>query len=556
MQRFCLLRLSLTAWFVFITFNRMANSLCVKTNASAIYPGLLTSTALAYLALPNILFVLGWCRPVYALILAASILVLFFRTVIGSFSATAPPSSYRAAGSRIWVMCVLVALIAIWILMSGMTGDCRQQIDYIVRNAMFASLVRCDWPLIFSDGSAFVYYLSSLLPPALVARIHPEGSFPLYCLGAWCFFGVLLMCLLMERKIGKRVLLFLVFLLLVGNVGAYIQNLAGLFGKGLWSYPAYVLFYSVGSAVQLQTTFHHVIPVWVVLALYFSNALSWSKTVCVSSLVLLASPLASLGLAAFFLYTLMIDRDKAIKRILSLLKEPSFYCACLLAVTAVAFFSSNEGDAAFRWVWESIPLDGILSTGKSVFWAFCSGGLTIALILLLAYATGNFKNRLLWFVAGMLFLLPILVIGSKVNELVFKASCIPYWVLSFLLTQWFVAAKLKERLLIASFVLLSSGGTYEMITYCCSGLSMPSEKRMRTDWQWHLYHPEHRWHSHFVGDMKSSLFFYNRAGESAERMLFWFRRDNCSDREQTPPPTPWRSAAQENNQSLENEQGM
>lgn len=533
----------------------MANSLCMKTSASTNYPGLLTGAALAYLTLPNILFVLGWCRPVPALILTASILVLFFRTVIGNSYAPSL-SSRNDRRSMVWVMVALIVLIASWILMSGMTGDCRQQIDYIVRNALFASLVRCDWPLIFSDGSAFVYYLSSLLPPALVARIYPEGSFPLYCLGAWCFLGVLIMCLLIERKMGKRVLLFLVFLLLVGNVGSYILNLAGLLGKGLWSYPAYVLFYSVGSAVQLQTTFHHVIPVWIILALYFSNALSWSKTVCASSLVLLASPLASLGLAVFFLYTLMIDRDKAKERIFSLLKEPSFYCACLLAVTAAVFFSSNEGDAAFRWVWESIPMDGILSAGKSVFWAFCSGGVTIALILLLAYATGNLKNRFLWFVAGMLLLLPFPVIGSRINELIFKASCIPYWILALLLTQWFVAAKLKERLLIAGFVLLSSGGTYDMITYGCSGLCMPPENKMRTDWQWHLYHPEHRWHSHFVGNMKSSRIFYTRAGESAETMLFWFRRDNCSDREQMPPPTPWRGSAQEKKQSHKDGLGM
>lgn len=429
--------------------------------------------------------------------------------------------------------------------MSGMTGDCRQQADYIVRNALFASLVRCDWPLILSNGSAFVYYLSSLLPPALVARIHPEGSFPLYCLGAWCFFGVLLMCLLMERKMGKRVVLFLVFLLLVGCVGSYIELLGGLSGKGLWYYPAFILFYSVGSAVQLQTTFHHVIPIWIVLALYFSSALSWSKTVCVSSLVLFASPLGSLGLAAFFLFTLILDRDKAKERLFSLLKDPSFYCACLLAVTAAAFFFSNEGDASFRWVWESIPLEGLSSIGKSAFWAFCSGGVTIALILLLAYATGNCKNRFLWLVVGMLFLLPLPVIGIRINELLFKASCVPYWILAFLLAQWYVSANLKNKLLIAAFVLVSSGGTYAMIAYCWTGLSLPCEQKMRTDWQWHLFHPEHRWYRRFVGDVKISRLFYTQAGESAETMLFWFRRNNCSDREQTPPPTPWRGAAQE-----------
>lgn len=83
---------------MFTIFTCIVSSLSVKTNVPAFRPGVLTGIALAYLALPNILFVLGWCRPVPALILAASILILFFRTISGNSCSPPPLAAIEAQG--------------------------------------------------------------------------------------------------------------------------------------------------------------------------------------------------------------------------------------------------------------------------------------------------------------------------------------------------------------------------------------------------------------------------------------------------------------------------
>lgn len=506
-------------------------------------PSLLTGLVLGYLALPNLLFAAGWLRPLPALLVMGAILFLVVRLMVTGTMPILPHFNRK----RIWALWGLLAILTgCWVLSTGMTGFVAQPIDYIVRNAIFATLVRCDWPLHLPDGSDFIYYLVSWLPPALAARFHPEGAFPVYCLAGWCFLGLFLMLLLMERKLGKRVLLFAVLLILCGNAVAWIDNgYRALFREQLILYAPFAYFYSNGSIVQLAMTFHHVIPVWLVLALYFSGTLSWKNTLCASSLVLLASPLGSIGLTLLLIFLWAWNYEKEgerIERLRSLLKEPALYAGTALAVVAFLYFSSNGEGGNFCWVWERLSLNSAWLALNCALWALLATGLTVALIFWIARVTGNGSNPLVWFVIGMLMLLPVFFVGVNYNELLFKASCIPYWIMALLLTQWFCRADNKRRCLIALFILLTSGEAANTLNLCYRTRSMPEEQKWRAEWQWHLYHPEHFWYARFNGRIRAPHFFYSEAGESAQTLLFWCRRNNRSDREVLPPPTPWTGA--------------
>ena len=424
-----------------------------------------------------------------------------------------------------------MTLTFFWIMSTGIVGNNFQLHDYIVRNALFATLVRCDWPLTLPDGSYYVYYLASWLPPALAARIHPIGSFPFYCLGAWCYAGVLLMCFLMDKKLGRLSPLFLLLLMFTGYAGDWFA------GSDMLPYVhPFMCFFSMGSSAQLQSTFHHVIPVWIVLALYFSGALSWRHAVCASALVLLVSPLGSIGLAVFFLFILVWERKKAAENLVALVREPAFFCGCLLAVIAAAYFlSSNEG-SSFQWVWEKLRNYSSSQIGQAMFYAW---GWNIGLILVLAIVMKQSQNYLIWFVLGMLALLPLFYVGTSNNELSFKAACVPYWILALLLTQWMDQSNRKKKLCILVFVLLSAGGMIRMLSICYLGFQRPDANKLQLEWQWHLYHPEHEWYSRFKGTMKTSRLYYTEAGASSRTFLSWSPRDTRSDRELLPPPSPW-----------------
>lgn len=102
---------------------------------------LAVSCAVAYMTLPTILFLLGWVRPLFSV----------------------PAAIY---------LCVL-ALSLLWLLAGGMTGITSQHADFVVRNPIYETLIRCDWPLVDAGGRPFIYYLAFWLPRPWRANASP-----------------------------------------------------------------------------------------------------------------------------------------------------------------------------------------------------------------------------------------------------------------------------------------------------------------------------------------------------------------------------------------------
>lgn len=126
---------------------------------------LAASCAVAYMALPTILFLLGWVRPLFSVPAAAAVAAA--AVLLG---ATIPAPTLHFTRRQMAIYLCVLALSLLWLLAGGMTGITSQHADFVVRNPIYETLIRCDWPLVDAGGRPFIYYLAFWLPPALACK--------------------------------------------------------------------------------------------------------------------------------------------------------------------------------------------------------------------------------------------------------------------------------------------------------------------------------------------------------------------------------------------------
>lgn len=143
---------------------------------------LAASCAVAYMALPTILFLLGWVRPLFSAPAAAAVAAA--AVLLG---ATIPAPTLHFTRRQMAIYLCVLALSLLWLLAGGMTGITSQHADFVVRNPIYETLIRCDWPLVDAGDSHFIYYLAFWLPPALACKCFSCSDIFIinYVLTAW-----------------------------------------------------------------------------------------------------------------------------------------------------------------------------------------------------------------------------------------------------------------------------------------------------------------------------------------------------------------------------------
>lgn len=143
---------------------------------------LAASCAVAYMALPTILFLLGWVRPLFSVPAAAAVAAA--AVLLG---ATIPAPTLHFTRRQMAIYLCVLALSLLWLLAGGMTGITSQHADFVVRNPIYETLIRCDWPLVDAGGRPFIYYLAFWLPPALACKCFSCSDIFIinYVLTAW-----------------------------------------------------------------------------------------------------------------------------------------------------------------------------------------------------------------------------------------------------------------------------------------------------------------------------------------------------------------------------------
>lgn len=290
---------------------------------------LAASCAVAYMALPTILFLLGWVRPLFSVPAAAAVAAA--AVLLG---ATIPAPTLHFTRRQMAIYLCVLALSLLWLLAGGMTGITSQHADFVVRNPIYETLIRCDWPLVDAGGRPFIYYLAFWLPPALACKCFSCSDIFIinYVLTAWTGLGLALTLTVLWSKFRTATLLFLLLLIFQGPLdgivrwGLHLFHLQGPLAHELYL-TVLAFFGGVPPTMQLHNTFHHTTLLW----LFLSMAAAWDippkNQLFLASLCLLASPIGSLGLLVFIAVSTLIRRFK---------KDALFWSA--LAILTLTYF--------------------------------------------------------------------------------------------------------------------------------------------------------------------------------------------------------------------------
>ena len=344
----------------------------------------LFSVTMAYLLVPNVIFVLGWLKPVWAI--PITIVAALCMLDVGRRAVTdTPPLSWR-----VWAFILAFALF--WAHTAGIGELNVQTTDYFKHNLVFHDLITMSWPVVYHGAGLhdpmLCYYVAYYLPTGLLGKLFGLQYAAAFSL-AWGLMGLALafawVCRF-GRPHGPIVLLLFTLidsLCWLANFERPVHKLADLLGVGgshvvlgapftwnLGSPPIHMEFETTPS-LMLKAP-QHALGAWLAAACVMCSVLERRPArhvVLLNAAVLLWSPFIAVGLLPLTVAACLRDWRHG-------LSWPNLLGGTALGVPLVLYFLAHDpqqflgalfSDFSGPADWAKYTLSLALAVG--VFWA-------------------------------------------------------------------------------------------------------------------------------------------------------------------------------------------
>lgn len=274
----------------------------VDQKNSRLAPDLLTAIALCYLAVPNLLFLLGWLKPIFGIPAALLLSVALVQLLRRSDWHWSQPYSAAAL--------TLIAVTGFaWASLGGAGHFFATNPDWMVRDTVQADLTLAQWPPAYSIDKDGAHILRSaigfFLPPAAIGKWLgfqwvDRASYLWAALGSTLF----LLTLPLPRKLGGRLAVGLVIALFFS--GMDFLGIVLISGGMLPIFPLrlewWVPFSYSSLTGQLHWAPNHALPLWLVTTLFYRHWGHRSIPVMVAlllPLLMIWTPFAVAGILPF-----------------------------------------------------------------------------------------------------------------------------------------------------------------------------------------------------------------------------------------------------------------
>jgi hypothetical protein len=413
--------------------------------------------SILYLALPFILFSLGWLRLSIAIPVVLIILWAIWKLLNQS---PIPHSPFPTSQQTFY----LLLITFLWLFLSGIGGYTFQNWDHHWRNAVFHDLITYNFPVVYSAPekgpiTMLVYYVGYWLPAAWVGKLlgWQAANFALFL---WTWFGVLLVVFHLSRSRGEvtsplllliKTALLLIFFSGLDSLGAlfFASDYPTLFPPiqhlEIWSGN---LQYS-SFTTQLYWVFNQAVPAWLCIALILdsdsllsniqkqASGLQIIQKIFIWSLCFFFAPLAALGLLPYLFIELFKHTD--FKSPFKNLRLDVLLASGIIVLVSFLYFSSNT--AAQERGLQAIALKDFLA------FFLLEGGLLWLVLALLKWRDPR------WAVTGLLLaVIPFIQLGSG-RDFVMRASIAPLFYLM-MMTGEAIFQKSTPRFLLFTFYFL------------------------------------------------------------------------------------------------------
>lgn len=385
--------------------------------------------ALAYIALPTVIFLAGWIvlpvGPIAATLLALAV----FASVVGRRSLRTPPLGP--------LIVPVVAIAGLWCVLAGVGHLVFANADWVVRDGVLVDLVGKPWAVNYVlDGVVTLMRapIGYFLPAALVGKVWGIHAAE-YALLGWTLLGVVLVFVMMLRDRPPlkaavvRIAIFVAFsgMDILGQIAHYNPHPLG---EHL-EWWAFIFQYS-SLTTQLFWVPNHALPGWIAIAwLLGQNPRRLPITPAVLFIVFapLWSPLTAIGIAPIVGVALVRRIVVTPPRLGELVDWKMFVpvAACCLLVFPYLVAGSSEvrsgGNAEIRWVGEDL----VPRIVEFVLFEFAGFA-----VLLLAR---DRRDPVLWAAVLLLLVLPWYRFGPY-NDLAMRASIPALVLLAIRLGHW------------------------------------------------------------------------------------------------------------------------
>lgn len=260
----------------------------------------LTILALAYIALPNFCFLLGWLKLPYGI--AAGLLLLISLWQFASHQVV-----WRTGHSKS-ALTLIVAVACAWCIFGGAGHFTYANPDWATRDAVYADLIYTPWPLAYGevDGAPLIMRsaIGYFLPPAALTHFLGIQTAD-WILYLWTSLGTSIFLLLLPfpQRAGIKLgiaLLLLIFFSGMDFLGTVLRN------GDLPIFPLrlewWVPFSYTSLSGQLFWAPNHTLPIWITTALFYRH---WASadlpriTLLLLPMLCLWTPFAIIGILPF-----------------------------------------------------------------------------------------------------------------------------------------------------------------------------------------------------------------------------------------------------------------
>jgi hypothetical protein len=208
-------------------------------------------------------------------------------------------------------------VLGAWVFLSGVGGYAFQNLDFIIRNAVFRDLIQYHWPVIYpadpnNPVRALVYYIGFWMPAALLGKLAGWNVASLF-LFLWTWLGVILVVAQMRVRMGTSLLAAALLLIFFSGMDAlgvlYMRYIFPNIYPNLWPPIQHLEGWVPGiqfssNTTQLYWVFNQAVPAWLCTVL-FLNSTQKRYLFLIWSFCFFLSPIPCIGLIPLVAYRML-----------------------------------------------------------------------------------------------------------------------------------------------------------------------------------------------------------------------------------------------------------
>jgi hypothetical protein len=427
--------------------------------------GQLRKIAFILLALPFIVFSIGWLKWYWSIVCVLAVIACLYFGLIRDEDHIFEEHTIEVS----WpVIFAIMAIALIWVWQSGIGGYWTQSEDFRYRNAIYRDIVLRDWPVIYpATGHALVYYIGYWLVPAVFGKLvlfagaEESTAFNIAntALFIWTFFIVMIIFLLIMYTLkvnsGKKQLFVIVLFILfsgadiIGNVGYTWKSID-------YHFEWWAVDYQFSSFTTcLFWVFNQALPAWLCF-MCIMNEKSIRNYIFLGMMCLFCAPLPFVGVFIYCLYfgvkKLVESRKDGVMKdfIKSIFSVSNILSVIFVFPVIGTYLLSNvaiKGASAFRVNDSAIIMEETGEVSQKI--PFSSNPLInyisficIGFALLMIFMAWKYRKSAVYYVTFVsLLIIPLLKIGGK-HDFSMRAS-IPALIMVFLLVAKFLIEEIN-----------------------------------------------------------------------------------------------------------------